>query len=178
MDQIQANIDEMRNQMDARMSRFVDAITNGLHGNFPLPPSPLYNHRGPHLIVRDMLGHPNARGNPQVQELEVDHNEDMSSMLNSDLSVHADDKKPSQINKVRLRIHHRGKLVSEPIKWYVGGEVTEMNLQWDMDFISYMDVERLIKSEGYVHIKYLWYWNPVFSFARGLRPLNNDKEVL
>lgn len=28
MDQIQANIDEMRNQMDARMTQFVEAITN------------------------------------------------------------------------------------------------------------------------------------------------------
>lgn len=34
----------------------------GLHGNFPPPPPPPYNHGGPHLIVRDMLGHPNARG--------------------------------------------------------------------------------------------------------------------
>lgn len=28
MDQIQANIDELRNQMDARMTQFVEAITN------------------------------------------------------------------------------------------------------------------------------------------------------
>lgn len=64
----------------------------GLHGNFPPPPPP-YNHGGPHLIVGDMMGHPNARGNPQVQEMEVDCNEDMYSMHNSDLSAHADDRK-------------------------------------------------------------------------------------
>lgn len=40
-----------------------------------------------------MLGHPNVRGNPQVQELEVDHNEDIYSMHNSDLSAHVDDRK-------------------------------------------------------------------------------------
>ncbi|KAI5439728.1 hypothetical protein KIW84_025196 [Lathyrus oleraceus] len=50
--------------------------------------------------------------------------------------------RPIQANKVRLRIHHMGKLVSESIKWYVGGE------------------------------------NTVFNFGRGLRPLNNDKDVL
>lgn len=33
----------------------------GLHGNFPPPP---YNHGESHLIVGDMLAHPNARGNP------------------------------------------------------------------------------------------------------------------
>lgn len=53
-----------------------------------------------------------------------------------------------------------------------------MNWRCDVYFMSYMDVERLIKSEGYVDIKCLWYWNLVFSFARGLRPLNNDKDVL
>lgn len=39
-------------------------------------------------------------------------------------------------------------------------------------------MERLIKSEGYIDIKCLWYRNSVFSFARGLRLLNNDKYVL
>lgn len=41
-----------------------------------------------------------------------------------------------------------------------------------------MDVKRLIKSESYVDIKCLWYWNNIFNFSRGLRPLNNDKDVL
>ncbi|XP_050897211.1 uncharacterized protein LOC127104037 [Lathyrus oleraceus] len=39
------------------------------------------------------MGHPNARGNPQVQELKVYRNEGMYSMHNSDLSAHADDRK-------------------------------------------------------------------------------------
>lgn len=50
-----------------------------------------------------------------------------------------------------------GRLFSEPIKWYVDGEVNEMNWQWGVDFISYIDVKRLIKIEGYVDIKYIWY---------------------
>ncbi|CAL5187720.1 unnamed protein product [Lathyrus oleraceus] len=86
--------------------------------------------------------------------------------------------RPSQTNKVMLRIHYKERLVSEVVRWYVGGEVTEMICQWDEDFMSYMDVERLIKSEGYVDIRCLWYWNPIFSFSRGLMSLNNDKDVL
>ncbi|KAI5441162.1 hypothetical protein KIW84_010574 [Lathyrus oleraceus] len=86
--------------------------------------------------------------------------------------------RPTQANKVRLRIHHKGKLVSELVKWYVGEEVTEMNWGLDVDFISYMDVKRFIKSEGYVDIECLWYWNPVFSFACCLRSLNNDKRYV
>lgn len=41
-----------------------------------------------------------------------------------------------------------------------------------------MELESLIQSEGYDNIKCLWYWNPEYSFPRGLRPLNNDQDVL
>lgn len=43
---------------------------------------------------------------------------------------------------------------------------------------SNMDLESLIKIEGNNDIKCIWYWNPKFSFSHGLRPLNNDKDVL
>ncbi|KAI5423401.1 hypothetical protein KIW84_046383 [Lathyrus oleraceus] len=36
----------------------------------------------------------------------------------------------------------------------------------------------MIKSEGYVNIECLWYWNPAFNSSRGLRPLNNGHDVL
>ncbi|KAI5419925.1 hypothetical protein KIW84_043910 [Lathyrus oleraceus] len=41
-----------------------------------------------------------------------------------------------------------------------------------------MDLERLVKNEDYSNIRCMWYWNPRFSFSRGLRPLNNDNDVL
>lgn len=47
-----------------------------------------------------------------------------------------------------------------------------------MDFMSYMDLDRLIKRQGYVDIKCMWCQNPIFNFSRGLRPLSNDKDVL
>ncbi|XP_058733206.1 uncharacterized protein LOC131604807 [Vicia villosa] len=56
--------------------------------------------------------------------------------------------------------------------------VSEMDWNWDVDLMSYMDLESVIKSPGYGNIKCLWYWNPVFSFTRDLRPLNNDQDVL
>lgn len=52
-----------------------DVHNNGMRGNFTPPPPPPYNYGEPHLIVGYMLGHPNARGNHQVQEMEVDRNE-------------------------------------------------------------------------------------------------------
>ncbi|KAI5433592.1 hypothetical protein KIW84_020759 [Lathyrus oleraceus] len=86
--------------------------------------------------------------------------------------------RPAKTNKIRLRIHHREKLVETPVKWYVNGEVTEMNWSWDVDYMPYMELEDMIKSEGYVNIKCLWYWNLRYSFSRGLRPLNNDQDIL
>ncbi|CAL5199734.1 unnamed protein product [Lathyrus oleraceus] len=71
-----------------------------------------------------------------------------------------------------------GKLVKTIFKWYVNGEVTEMNWCWDVDYISYMKLEDVIKREGYINIKCLWHWNPAYNFYRGLRPLNNDQDVL
>ncbi|KAI5447205.1 hypothetical protein KIW84_014888 [Lathyrus oleraceus] len=53
-----------------------------------------------------------------------------------------------------------------------------MNWSWDADYMSYMELEDMIKSEGYVNIKCLWYWNPAYNFSHGLRPLNNDQDVL
>ncbi|KAI5445868.1 hypothetical protein KIW84_013915 [Lathyrus oleraceus] len=86
--------------------------------------------------------------------------------------------KPVKTNKIRLRIHHREKLVETHVKWYVNGEVTEMNWSWDVDYMAYMELEDMIKSESYVNIKYLWYWNHAYRFSHGLRPLNNDQDVL
>ncbi|XP_058773528.1 uncharacterized protein LOC131647680 isoform X2 [Vicia villosa] len=86
--------------------------------------------------------------------------------------------RPSQTTKVRLRLHHRGRFVNEPVKLYVGGEVSEMTWKLDVDYLSYMDIEGLVRDHGYVDIENLWYRNPKFSFTRGIRPLNNDNDVL
>lgn len=53
-----------------------------------------------------------------------------------------------------------------------------MNWSWDVDYMSYTQLESLIKSKGYKDIRCIWYWDPKYSFSRGLRPLNNDNDVL
>ncbi|XP_058725642.1 uncharacterized protein LOC131596928 [Vicia villosa] len=86
--------------------------------------------------------------------------------------------RPSQSQCIKLRIHHMRKLVEHPIKWYVDGLVYEMDWFWDTDYMSYMQFEKLVIKEGYRNIKRMWYWNPKYSFSRGLRPLNCDGDVL
>lgn len=86
--------------------------------------------------------------------------------------------RPVEKQIFRIRIHHKGQLVHHPVKWYVGETVSEMDWDWDVDLMSYMHIESMIKNEGYGNISCLWYWNPKFSFARGLRSLNNDQYVL
>ncbi|XP_058755919.1 uncharacterized protein LOC131629134 [Vicia villosa] len=86
--------------------------------------------------------------------------------------------RPSETQTVRLRIHHRGRLVQHPVKLYVGGIASEMNWDWDVDLMSYMEIEKMIKNEGYCNIRCLWFWHSKYAFSRGLRPLNDDKDVL
>ncbi|XP_058742388.1 uncharacterized protein LOC131614867 [Vicia villosa] len=86
--------------------------------------------------------------------------------------------RPVQSQTIKLRIHHMGELVDHPAKWYVNGLVSEMDWLWDTDYMSYMQFEKLIRKEGYRNIKCMWYWNPKYSFGRGLRPLNCDGDVL
>ncbi|KAI5397952.1 hypothetical protein KIW84_063676 [Lathyrus oleraceus] len=86
--------------------------------------------------------------------------------------------RPSQNRSIRLRIHHRGKLVETPVKWYVNGIFSEMNWKWDVDYMSYMQLEEMIGNEGYTNIKCLWYWNLRFGFNRDLRPINCDVDIL
>lgn len=51
-----------------------------------------------------------------------------------------------------------------------------MNWKWGVDYMFYMKLEEVIRNEGYMNIKYLWYWNPRFYFSCGLRPLNCDAD--
>ncbi|XP_058734718.1 uncharacterized protein LOC131650444 [Vicia villosa] len=61
--------------------------------------------------------------------------------------------RPSKSNYVKIRLHHRGQLVESPCKWYVNGLVSELDWEWDTDYMSYMDLEASIKDEGYINIK-------------------------
>ncbi|XP_058753082.1 uncharacterized protein LOC131626267 [Vicia villosa] len=53
-----------------------------------------------------------------------------------------------------------------------------MAWNWDVDYLSYMSLEKLILNEGYASIKCLHYWHPKYSFSRCLRPLNCDADVV
>lgn len=46
---------------------------------------------------------------------------------------------------VRLRIHHKGQLVYHPVKWYVGETEFKTNWDWEMNLMSYMQIESMIK---------------------------------
>ncbi|XP_058752673.1 uncharacterized protein LOC131625861 [Vicia villosa] len=61
--------------------------------------------------------------------------------------------RPAPIQTVRLRIHHKGDLITHPITLYVGETLTEMDWDWDVDYLSYMEVEKMIKDVGYTNVK-------------------------
>ena len=60
----------------------------------------------------------------------------------------------------------------------MNGKVEELEWEFDVDFMCYMDFMKVVKELGYVRIKGMWYHHPKLSLARGLRPLNNDADVL
>ncbi|XP_058775583.1 uncharacterized protein LOC131649849 [Vicia villosa] len=84
---------------------------------------------------------------------------------------------PAIEQKIRLRIHHCGTLVHSPVKWYLDGDVTELNWAWDVYYISYIELKKLIHELGYTGLKCIWYVNPRFSFAKGLTTIENDRDV-
>nr|XP_027186490.1 uncharacterized protein LOC113784480 [Cicer arietinum] len=86
--------------------------------------------------------------------------------------------RPTSVHRVRLRINHGGSFVNHPVKMYVCAQVDEMNWSWDVDLMSHMQITKMVKSLGYMSFKSLWYQHPKYSFTRGLRPLNNDEDVL
>ena len=69
-------------------------------------------------------------------------------------------------------------MVYHPVKWYVYGIVSEINWDYDVDLMFYMQIEWMIKSEKYDNIRWLWYWNPKFSFSRSIIPIKCDTTVL
>ncbi|CAK8541677.1 unnamed protein product [Lathyrus sativus] len=86
--------------------------------------------------------------------------------------------RPSETQKIRFRVHHRGYFVDTPAKLYVVGLILEMNWKWNVDYLSYFELLELIKKDGYRDIMCIWYWNPRYSFTRGLRKIKGNGDVL
>ncbi|KAI5441136.1 hypothetical protein KIW84_010557 [Lathyrus oleraceus] len=84
----------------------------------------------------------------------------------------------AKINVVKLRTNQGGSLIYYPCKLYVDGEVDELNWKWEVDLMSYMEIFRVIKSLCYARVKCMWYHDMKFSLERGIRTINNDKDVL
>ncbi|KAI5393729.1 hypothetical protein KIW84_060734 [Lathyrus oleraceus] len=84
--------------------------------------------------------------------------------------------RPSQNRSIRLRIHHRRKLVKTFVKWYTNEVVSEMIWNWNVDYMSYMQLEGIIRNEGYANIKFHDYAEEVH-FNDEFAPNSDDEEV-
>ncbi|WJX76245.1 hypothetical protein P8452_59685 [Trifolium repens] len=79
---------------------------------------------------------------------------------------------PPEKQCVRIKFHHKGQLVTKSVHCYINGVVDERDWNWNVDMLSYMEIDGLVKSLGYASVKCLWYCDPRLSFSQGLRPLN------
>jgi len=79
---------------------------------------------------------------------------------------------------LKLRFNHGGRFVTFPVRLYVGGCVNEVEDTFDADKLCYEDIKKLVLSYGYLKFKCLWYQHLKYCFQRGLKPLNNDGDLL
>ncbi|XP_040863781.1 uncharacterized protein [Glycine max] len=86
--------------------------------------------------------------------------------------------KPTEEQTVRLKIHHGGMFIYNPLTAYVNGEIVEEEWGWDVNTMSYFDLTKVIKSIGYKAFKCLWYKHPKKALWKGLKPLNGDSDIL
>ncbi|XP_058753245.1 uncharacterized protein LOC131626444 [Vicia villosa] len=56
---------------------------------------------------------------------------------------------PSEEQRLKLCINHKGTFVSFPVKCYVESLVYEMDFNVDVDFVNYKDIESLVFNVGY-----------------------------
>ena len=77
------------------------------------------------------------------------------------------------IHRIDIKLHHGGKFTDES---YVGG-VVEVIKKVDLDVISSIEVDKLVKSIGYDKVGGLRYRHPKLRAPYGIRPLMCDVDV-
>jgi len=69
--------------------------------------------------------------------------------------------RPSEDQELKLRINHKGRFVTFPIKLYVEGCIYEMEDNVAADMLNYKDITKLVLSFGYLKFKCSWYQHPI-----------------
>jgi len=78
---------------------------------------------------------------------------------------------------IKIRFHHKGTFISDPLPAYLNGEIFEHDGTWDIDEINILDLAKFVTPIGYHESTKFWYVLPRKGLAGGLRQLACDKDV-
>jgi hypothetical protein len=79
---------------------------------------------------------------------------------------------------LKIRFHHKGYFISDPVMAYIKGEVYESDKSWDIDEINLIDLKNEVLQIGVNGEYKLWYVTPGKEFRDGLKLLENDRDTI
>jgi hypothetical protein len=79
---------------------------------------------------------------------------------------------------IMFEVHYGGRFSKEHRVNYVGGDVAHYPDPYDRDEVSFIEVERVAKTYGYISGDLIYYNIPTKSLDEGLRLLSSDHNVL
>ena len=79
---------------------------------------------------------------------------------------------------MKIRFHHKGYFISDPIIAYKKGEVYEFGGELDIDQTNLKDFDKLVREVGVEGGYKLFYVSPGWELSDGLRPLKTDRDVI
>jgi hypothetical protein len=79
---------------------------------------------------------------------------------------------------VKIRFHHNGYFISDPVIAYMKGEVYEFGGELCLDKTNLKDLYNLVREVGVEGEFKLFYVSPGWELSDGLRPLKTDRDVI
>ena len=79
---------------------------------------------------------------------------------------------------MKIKFHHKGYFISDPVVDYKKGEIYEFGGEWDIDEVNLLDLDKLVREIGVKGSYQLWYVSPGAELKDGLRALKTDRDII
>ena len=81
-------------------------------------------------------------------------------------------------HSLKIRFHHKGYFISDPVVAYKKGEIYEFGGEWCLDEVNLIDLGKLVREIGVKGSYQLWYVSPGAELKDGLRVLKTDRDTV
>lgn len=79
---------------------------------------------------------------------------------------------------MKIRFHHKGYFISDPVVAYKKGEIYEFGGEWCLDEVNLVDLDKLAREIGVKGSYQLWYVSPGAELKDGLRVLKTNRDIV